>query len=299
MHIFSNHFWERNKIHSSGILAVFALSLLSGNAQEITLKCYLPNEIRESSGLVIVDGKLLTHQDSGNPSDLIEIDPETEQVKRIVSLNSIPNKDWEEITTDGDFIYVGDFGNNLGNRKDLTIYKVPKKEYLEEGRESFSVESINFSFADQTSFKSSNFSTAFDIEAFVSIGERLLLFTKDWTNFVTHVYEVPKIEGTYSLDKITTINVNGLVAGATYNPDTQSIVLVGYGEDGAFVSLISDFMESNFQDYKLQRYDLKVPQGASSQIEGIAYLSENKYLLTSETGVFGDGALYELELPQF
>lgn len=290
-------FMNHNKIHPLLLFVVIVFSILSGSAQELQLKSYLPQEIKESSGLVFLDDKLVTHQDSGNPSELFEIDSSTFQITRRVALD-ITNKDWEEITADEEFIYIGDFGNNRGNRKDLTIYKIPKGEYLEANRESFSAETITFAFADQANFKSSNFSTAYDTEAFVSLGDKLYIFTKDWTNFVTHVYKVSKQPGDYIIEKITTININGLVTGATVNPETRSVVLAGYGEDGAFVALISNFQESDFQQYNLMRYDLSIPQGASSQVEGIAHISGNTFMLTSETGVFGKGAFYSLELPQ-
>jgi hypothetical protein len=35
------------------------------------------------------------------------------------------NTDWEALTNDGNNFYIGDFGNNDGSRRDLTIYKVP------------------------------------------------------------------------------------------------------------------------------------------------------------------------------
>jgi sugar lactone lactonase YvrE len=38
------------------------------------------------------------------------------------------NIDWEDITKDKDGnLYVGDFGNNDNERKDLCIYKIDKK----------------------------------------------------------------------------------------------------------------------------------------------------------------------------
>ena len=32
---------------------------------------------------------------------------------------------WEDITKDEDYLYVANMGNNLDNRKNLSIFKVP------------------------------------------------------------------------------------------------------------------------------------------------------------------------------
>ena len=42
-------------------------------------------------------------------------------------MSNIKNTDWEEISQDKDFIYIGDIGNNSGNRDDLKIYRAGKK----------------------------------------------------------------------------------------------------------------------------------------------------------------------------
>ena len=52
-----------------------------------------------------------------------------EIIKKRNIINS-KNKDWEDITKDNKFLYIGDFGNNLNNRKDLKIYKVPLFENI-------------------------------------------------------------------------------------------------------------------------------------------------------------------------
>ena len=37
---------------------------------------------------------------------------------------NFPNKDWESDYQRWRKFYIGDFGNNAGNRKDLAIYKI-------------------------------------------------------------------------------------------------------------------------------------------------------------------------------
>ena len=76
----------------------------------------------ETSGLLRVNDQLWTHNDSGNDPILYRIDPLDGSVLQMLAIN-VPNIDWEDITTDGEFIYIGDVGNNSGDRTDLPRQK--------------------------------------------------------------------------------------------------------------------------------------------------------------------------------
>lgn len=83
----------------------------------------LPPQAKEASGLEITNSKSLwTHNDGGVPA-LFEFDTLGNLVKTL-HLNHI-NAGWEDMTQDdaGNF-YIGAFGNNKNNRKNLKIYKI-------------------------------------------------------------------------------------------------------------------------------------------------------------------------------
>jgi hypothetical protein len=84
----------------------------------------LDDSLRESSGLNFFNGKLYTFNDSGNTSELFQIDPQSGKIQKKLQ-TKLRNEDWESLTNDGEKFYIGDFGNNLGTRKDLKIYKIP------------------------------------------------------------------------------------------------------------------------------------------------------------------------------
>ncbi len=90
------------------------------------IKAYQPwmIDIAETSGLVFFDNRLITHNDSGGMNALYEINTGTGNISRTVTIQNATNVDWEDICTDNDYIYIGDFGNNNGNRTNLKIYKV-------------------------------------------------------------------------------------------------------------------------------------------------------------------------------
>ena len=59
---------------------------------------------------------------------LYELNVTNGNVSRTVTIQNAANVDWEDICTDDDYIYIGDFGNNSGNRTNLRIYKVLKSD---------------------------------------------------------------------------------------------------------------------------------------------------------------------------
>lgn len=111
-------------------------------------KTVLSDTLKESSGLTIIKGKLLSFNDSGNPAEVYEMNPNNGRIGKTYRTNAV-NIDWEAITNDGENIYVGDFGNNLGNRKDLTIYKIP---FTPEAENLIYTSKINFFYPEQQDF---------------------------------------------------------------------------------------------------------------------------------------------------
>ena len=78
--------------------------------------------VSESSGLLFLNDKLITHNDSGGSNNLYEVDTLDGSISKTIKIKNSTNKDWEDIAVDSKYIYIGDFGNNNGNRKDLLIY---------------------------------------------------------------------------------------------------------------------------------------------------------------------------------
>ena len=107
------------------LFAFFFCISLQAQIENITEKYNLPNSISETSGLLFYNGKLITHNDSGDAANLYELDTIRGNITRTITISNATNSDWEDITQDDTHIYIGDFGNNSnGNRQDLKIYKI-------------------------------------------------------------------------------------------------------------------------------------------------------------------------------
>lgn len=124
----------------------------------------LPESLRETSGLLYYNGKLLTHNDSGKSAELFEFDVETLTITRVIELINAVNTDWEGMAQDDDFIYIGDFGNNRGERQDLHVLRISKQTL--DNSDEVIAERIDFTYENQMDFTSSE-NSDFDAEAFL------------------------------------------------------------------------------------------------------------------------------------
>ncbi len=237
----------------------------------------LPGEISESSGLIFYNGKLITHNDSGNSAQLFEIDTTSRQITRTVTILNAENIDWEAITQDDTHIYIGDFGNNVGIREDLAIYKIAKQEYAQ--ADEVSAEKINFSYEDQIDFSDTGTSD-WDAEAFIWRDDQLFIFTKQWQTQGTVAYVIPDTPGTHDAQRLDSFDVNGLITGATYNALTDVIYLIGYSSFlNPFNVRIEGATSSEIFKGVVVRNTFDV---SFAQIEGIAFADANTYYISSE-----------------
>jgi hypothetical protein len=234
----------------------------------------------ETSGLIYWNKAVWTHNDSGGQPALYSIDSTTGNITKTVSVTNATNVDWEDITQDDKFIYIGDFGNNAnGNRQDLRIYKVKKADV--KIKTSVTATVINFSYSDQADFtpKGSR-NTNFDCEALIAYGDSLFLFSKDWLDHKTRLYKLPKNPGTYTAIKTAELDVQGLITGAEIVPGKKVIVLTGY--DAAikpFVYLLYDFTDTRFFDANKRKVAINQ---TLTQMEGICAINARKFFVSNE-----------------
>ena len=282
---------------------ILLLSLLTCSqivfSQQLNLITGLNDTISETSGLLIMDGKLITHNDSGNSPDLYEIDTITGLIARTVHVSNAQNVDWEDITCDDNYIYIGDFGNNTGSRTDLKVYRISKNDFLNTVNDTVFADTILFSYAEQTNFTPAPYATNFDAEAMISLEDSLYIFSKNWGNARSYVYALPKNPGIYALSIIDSLETQGFVTGADYDSASNSIVLVGYTFTSSFLVQLNAFSGSSFSSGDLNRYNLTLPNGYSYQTEGISFQSSNYLYVSSETGQGGTTGLYSLALNSF
>lgn len=243
---------------------------------DITLE--LSDILNESSGLIFWDGHLWTHNDNTD-TKLYGLDPGSAAIKREYQLTGVLNTDWEEISQDAEFIYVGDFGNNAsGNRIDLHILRIDK-ESLVAGNAI--IDTIWFSYSDQLEFGGTTPNqTEFDCEAFVVSHDSIFLFTKQWLTAKTSLYAMPKVPGNHKAQKRATLDIKGLVTGACYLEAEKLLVLSGYDILlNPFVFLMYDYSGYHFFSGNKRKIFLSIP---FSQVEGVATEDGLIYYISNE-----------------
>ena len=236
----------------------------------------LSNSIRETSGLIAFDNLLWTHNDD-HDTTLYGLDT-LGKIKRKIILNKVTNHDWEEVSQDSSYLYIGDFGNNAtGNRTDLHILKIEKKSFLEGNP---IIDTISFSYSDQADFNSKNNTTNFDCEAFIVSKDSIYLFSKQWENSKTSIYSLPNHSGNHIAKFKETLDIKGLVTGADYLESKRLITLCGYSKKGKpFLYLLYDFEGHHFLSGNKRR--IKLPF-SFLQAEGITTKDGIHYYLTNE-----------------
>ena len=287
--------FNRNLIdHMRYILMVllFAMFPFLGISQDLSKLTNLDDDMAETSGLIFFDNRLITHNDSGGMNALYEINIGSGEVNRIVTIQNASNIDWEDICTDDAYIYIGDFGNNNGNRTNLRIYKVLKTDYL--NADEVSSEVIEFSYQDQNDFTSSPNDTNFDAETLISFGSDLYVFTKNWVDGRTNIYKVPKNKGTYVVPRIDEFDADGWITGGTYNPLVNKVILTGYSGIRAFAIELRGFSNGLFSNGVIDKYNLNIPLTESFQTEAVTYSDDFNYYISAEKNVLGSAALYSL-----
>ena len=146
------------------------------------------------------------------------------------------------------------------------------------------IDTISFSYSNQVDFNIQKPNTSnFDCEAFVVTKDSIYLFSKEWTQNKTAIYTLPKKPGKYVAQIKKSLEVNGLITGATLIESKNTIVLCGYSKKlKPFVYLIYDTKNFNFSLANKRKIQLKL---AFHQIESIASPDGKQFYLTNESFV--------------
>lgn len=261
--------------------------LYSATSSTLPLVASLPNSMKEISGLAYTSSGLWAHNDASNPDEIYEIDSLTGAVLH-TALVIGENEDWEDLTESEDHLFLGDFGNNAGNRTDLKVYRLNKSEL---GNNIMNTQIIDFTYSDQTDFSENWNNNDYDCEAFFYHNDSLHLFTKNWVDNQTRHYVISAEPGTHVAQLRETYNVGGLITGADISDD-GAIVLLGYTEAGFnFIWLLFDYFDFHYFSGNKRRIEYGTAL-TNSQTEGIAFKNNREGFVCSEQFDVG-----QLELP--
>ena len=256
---------------------------LAQKTKRLPLKNYkiadLNDTLRETSGLTLMNGRLYSFNDGGNPNEIYEINPENGQIISTIKVD-FPNRDWEAMTNDGQSLYIGDFGNNGGKRTDLAIYKILDNSH----------QKIRFKYQNQPHFSFKKDKHDFDVEAMIFKDGKIYLFSKEWASLKVSKYAInPNAEEEQNIEKTEEFKTNFLVTDAFYFYNKIA---------KAFLMIFDEDENGNFFSGKYTKYKL----GSVSkygQIEGVAVDEKGIYISGEEFKKIGFQAKQSLYFVPF
>lgn len=184
----------------------------------------LPAVVQETSGLFFACGWLWTHNDSGGNPKLFAIDSTDGSIHKEVVLRT-PAVDWEDVTTSPQHVFIGDFGNNFGQRQDLAIYRLSLGQLCVQ--DTVDADTLRFFYPEQSQFQPDPDQHDYDAEALCWWNQQLHLFTKHRTNGFTRHYRLPEFPGFHAAELVDSLFAGGQVTGASTFGDSL-LALVGY-----------------------------------------------------------------------
>ncbi|MFH7017687.1 hypothetical protein [Flavobacterium sp. FlaQc-47] len=256
----------------------------------------LPKKLKEVSGITYFpeNNLIYTLEDSGNKNAIYAINSNG-KIAKTITISNATNVDWEDITKDkSGNLYIGDFGNNDNERKDLCIYKVNKNQLNKDL--AVAEYKVSFSYPEQTEFPPKKKELFYDVEGFFEHGNYFYLFTKnrskgfDGTAFIYKILNAP---GTQKATKIgefkTCDNYNHCVlTSATISPDGKKVVLLSHDKIVLFKGYKGDLFHKGTQtEIKLNHF---------SQKEAIVFKDNNTLLIADEKTNKVGGNVYEFKL---
>lgn len=252
-------------------------------------------DLEEVSGMeYVTDSKTLwVVEDSGNRSVIYGLDAAGNRTTTVEL--GVPNRDWESLAADAEGnLYVGDFGNNSNNRKDLTIHKILAGSLKSNAAPVAAT--TTFYYPQQQNFPPKKSEAFYDAEAFLEHNGYFYIFSKNRSSKfdgTLSVYRVPNKPGNYPTELLGQLRTCGekgacAVTAADISPDGNTIVLLT--EDSIW--LLEGFDGTNVEGKNLKR----LPLGHASQKEGVCFKDDDTLLITDEQSGGEGGKLYEVKL---
>lgn len=235
----------------------------------------LSDSLSENSGLEFFQNQLLTINDSGNSADIFSIHQSSGKIKNIYPTGLI-NTDWEAITSDSTHIYIGDFGNNSGSRKDLKVFKIPFDSVVS-AQSANNASELPYFYPEQKDFRPKNLNNDFDAEAMIFLNGKIHIFTKEWAAKATSHYTIdPNVVENQPAEKIESFKIDFVVTDAAYFQ--KKLYLIGYTKKTeVFLSIFNETQPGIFFEKKPKKYYLGSALSIG-QIEGIAVNQNGIYI---------------------
>lgn len=228
----------------------------------------LPEEVSETSGLCWRNGKLYTLNDSGNSSEIFALDAKTGQILERIPVPT-KNIDFEAIACSEQAVYIGDFGNNLGNRQDLVVQRITLDQ---DGAEA-----IPFGYAQQKDFTPKSLNNDWDAESLAIIDGKINVFSKEWVSKNLRRYVLdPNTVGKQMAEPLETYPLGFMATDTAFFE--EKLYVVGYTKKlEVFLAMFRRDEKGSFFSSKPQILFLGMSTGVG-QVEGISVNEKGIYL---------------------
>jgi len=245
----------------------------------------LPIEVNECSGLAFDGENIHTVNDSGDGPIIYTIDPLNGQLLDQHLISGAVNIDWEAIEYDGSGFWIGDIGNNSGNRTDTKLYKL---------NDNFEILDTVDVFFPNKSVVGPGEPHNYDIEAFNFCQDRIFFFSKNRANTKTDI-QLFDVMTSESLILKKSIDVPGFITDATKIPERDMIILLSQKIlDNTFDNFLVVLKIKDGCDFE-KINEIKIP--ISDQAEGICYVGNDMIFIGSEDEAgLNTQKIYQLEL---
>ncbi len=281
------------------IILIFVLCLYKDYGK-LSYQSTFPSTLKENSGISISSLKnhVYAINDSGGGNQIFTVNVETGKITQVITIANATNIDWEDLTSNGKDLFIGDFGNNENDRKDQTIYWAENIADNTDSSYTITAKSTTFTLEDQKHYPSKKNNRNFDIEAFIVQGSYFYLFTrnrnrKKYFDGTTKLYRVPKKEGAQIavlVDSFISCSDRDdcQITGAAIDRESNKIALLSYNK----VWIFEDYKEGRFFTGDIKKIKLK----HHSQKEAITFKDESTLYIGEERAKKSNGNLYELKL---
>ncbi len=278
----------------SKIACLFILLFINGilksqdtRTLEVDSRITISPLLCEISGMCLHDGVIYAINDGGNGSYIFMLDLETGKLIDNYRLRNIRNKDWEELSVFKGKLYIGDFGNNNGKRRDLAIYRI-SIDSIKYPEPPVATTQIKYSIkAESKARKSEN---EWDCEAMTVTPEGIYCFSKNRKDLTTSMYNVK--EGNKDiLSPVDSFKTGFLVTGAYYHSQGKSLFLCGYYKDETYLLHFKNTNEVRFSE-EYTKYVL--PELKSTQVESVFVSGNYIYLASEKTSM--QQAIYRVKI---
>lgn len=247
----------------------------------------LPATLEESSALYCESAeRIYSVNDSGNAPIVFQLNEKAQIVSERTPKN-VKNRDWEALTADDTFFYVGDIGNNRGTRKNVLIYKFPRSE-----SDTGKTKTLSVGYEENRPKENESLNHDFDAEALVAVDEHLVLFSKSWQTDKLRVYLLDKSKEKQRLSAQSIVEgIPGVITGADYDKVNHRYVLVGYpSKRVGFGDPFLVFLDDNFALIDT------ISLAGYGQVEGVCAHPSGQIWFTQESSIFSSSKLVKLKL---